>query len=107
MSTNAIFKGDDTGAFGIDFITIELENPLGNEISKAIFVCGCIQKPFKNPQFPLIVNFDSKETKQLRIGNQNVCYLVVYDAQGRQKTCQGTLVFGAKDGVLNNGGCNC
>lgn len=105
--TNPIYKGDDTSSFGNDFITIDLENPLGYTISKAVFVCGCIQKTFEEPEFPLIVNFDSQETEKLKLGNQNVCFLVVYDSQGRQKTCQGTLTFGAQNGVLNDGGCSC
>lgn len=105
--TNPVFKGDDTGSFGNNFITINLDNPQGYVISKAIFVCGCIQKPFNNPTFPLRVNFDSQETQKLRLGNQNVCYLVVYDSEGRQQTCQGTLTFGTKDGVINNGGSCC
>lgn len=105
MSSNAIFKGDDSGAFGNNFITINLENPLGYSISKAIFVCGCIQKPFKNPVFPLRINLTSQETAKLR--SSNVCYLVVYDSEGRQKTCQGSLTFNAQNGVINNGGICC
>lgn len=105
MSSNAIFKGDDSGAFGNNFITINLDNPLGYPISKAIFVCGCIQKPFKNPVFPLRINLTSQETAKLR--SSNVCYLVVYDSEGRQKTCQGSLTFNAQNGVINNGGICC
>jgi hypothetical protein len=105
MSSNAIFKGDDSGAFGNNFITINLDNPLGYPISKAIFVCGCIQKPFKNPVFPLRINLTSQETVKLR--SSNVCYLVVYDSEGRQKTCQGSLTFNAQNGVINNGGICC
>lgn len=105
MSSNAIFKGDDSGAFGNNFITINLDNPLGYPISKAIFVCGCIQKPFKNPVFPLTINLTSQETVKLR--SSNVCYLVVYDSEGRQKTCQGSLTFNAQNGVINNGGICC
>lgn len=102
--TNPIYKGDDTAAFNnAVFIFIELDNPNGYTISKAIFVCGCIKKPYNNPTFPLKINFTSQETKQLKIGNQNVCYLVVYDEQGRQRTCQGTLTFSAKSGVICNG----
>lgn len=105
MSSNAIFKGDDSGAFGNNFITINLDNPLGYTISKAVFVCGCIQKPFKNPVFPLRINLTSQETAKLR--SSNVCYLVVYDSEGRQKTCQGSLTFNAQNGVINNGGICC
>lgn len=101
MSTNAIYKGDDSGAFGNNFITINLANPNNYEVSKVIFVCGCIQKPFNNPVFPLTINLSSEETEKLR--SSNVCYLVAYDSQGRQKTCKGTLTFNAQNGVLPNG----
>lgn len=99
--TEPIFKGDNTAAFDGSFITINLQNPLGFPISKAIFVCGCIKKPYNNPDFPLVVNFTSEETETLN--SSNVCYLVVYDSEGRQKTCQGTLTFPAIQGVICNG----
>lgn len=101
MSTNAIFKGDNTQAFGNNFLTINLNNPLNYAISKAVFVCGCLKKPFNNPQFPLIVNFNSQESQTLR--PNNVGYLVVYDEQGRQRTCNGTITFKAQNGVIYNG----
>lgn len=101
MSTNAIYKGDNTAAFGNNFITINLNNPLGYTVSKAILVCGCIQKTFENPEFPLIINLTSQETNQLR--SSNVCYLVVFDSEGRQKTCNGTITFKAQNGVICNG----
>lgn len=103
--TNSIYMGDNTGAFGNTFITINLENPLEYPISKAIFVCGCIQKTFENPQFPLRINFDSSETTTLR--TTNTCFLVVFDEQGRQKTCKGSLVFKAQNGVLSQNGVCC
>ena len=99
--TQSIFKGDDTAAFGNSFITINLENPLEYPISKATFVCGCFQKSFENPIFPLVINFTSQETA--KFSNANTCYLVVYDSIGRQKTCQGTLTFKAQNGVICNG----
>lgn len=102
MSSNIpIFKGDNSGAFGQDFITINLNNPYGYPISKAIFVCGCLQKTFQNPQFPLVINFTSQETSNFN--SLNTCYLVVFDQQGRQKTCQGNLTFKAQNGVICNG----
>lgn len=100
-----IYKGDDTSAFGNSFITINLDNPLGYKVSKAIFVCGCIHKSFENPIFPLIINFNSDETESLR--NINTCYLVVYDSEGRQKTCKGTLSFKAQNGVITQNGTCC
>lgn len=102
MSTNIpIYKGDNSGAFGNNFITINLENPLEYPISKAIFVCGCIRKEYPNPIFPLVINFSSAETSHFK--DSNICYLVVYDSEGRQKTCQGTLTFKAQNGVICNG----
>lgn len=95
-----IYKGDDTSAFGNSFLEIKIKNPYEFVISKAIFLCGHnIKKEFENPQFPLIVNFDSSETKQLCINNE--CYLVVFDELGRQKTCKGSYNIKAKEGVYN------
>ena len=106
MSENIpIYKGDDTGAFGNQFITINLDNPDEYIISKAIFICGCFQRTYKNPIFPLVVNLSSEETAQLK--STNICYLVVFDEEGRQKTCKGQLVFSAQNGVLNNGRRTC
>lgn len=96
-----IFQGDDTGSFGGKLITINLYNPLNYQISKAIFVCECITKTYLNPTFPIEINFSSEETKQMRAINQ--CFLVVYDQQGRQKTCPGTLTLKSQKGVLPNG----
>lgn len=103
--SNAIFKGDNTAAFGNDFLTINLDNPAGYEISKVIFVCGCIRKSITNPTFPLVINFTSEETSRMR--GSNVCYLVAYDSEGRQKTCQGSLTFNAQNGVICNDGTCC
>ena len=97
---NDIYKGDDWSAFGGTGITINLINPMEYTVSKVIFVCGCIQKVYENPIFPLQVRLTSEESKRLNINN--ICNLVAYDEQGRQKTCQGTLSFTAKNGVINN-----
>ena len=105
---NSIYKGDNTAAFGNNFITIELDNPLGYEISKAQFVVngGCPYiAPIENPDFPLLINFSSEQTAKLRASN--VGQLVVWDSQGRQKTCQGQIVFSAQNGVISNGRCSC
>ena len=92
------FKGDNTGAFGGNFITIDLVNPYEFEVSKAIFIVGCVKKEFENPVFPLTINFDEEESKRLNF--KNTAYLVVYDSEGRQKTCKGTLNFPMKEGVI-------
>lgn len=98
-----IYKGDDTGAFGNSFITINLDNPNDYEVSKVVFVCGCVYKEFENPTFPIVINLTSEETNKLKASN--VCYLVAYDSEGRQKTCKGTLTFNAQNGVISDGTC--
>ena len=117
MSSNAIFKGDNTGAFGHNFITITVHNPNQYPISKIEFVTNsgaCIvPKPFTDPNnfqqetIELVINYDSTETPKLKNG-ANVGNLVVYDMEGRQTTCQQSLTFYAKNGVISkNGQCNC
>ena len=95
-----IFQGDDTSAFGGVLLRINLYNPLDYPIKKAIFVCGCIIKEFDNPTFPIDINFNNEETEKLRSVNQ--CFLIVYDMQGKQKTCRGTITIKAQKGVLPN-----
>ena len=111
MSTNAIFKGDDTGAFGNKFITIKTKNPELYPISKLIFVTngGCDIAPkvfidennFQQAEIELVVNYTSEETQKLNAVNTG--NLVAYDMDGRQSTCPQTLTFTAKNGVL----CKC
>lgn len=94
------YKGDDTQAFGKDFITINLNNPNQYEISKVEFVVnsGCIRKPFTNPVFPLKVNFTSKETAKFTLHNTG--YLIAYDNKGRPKQCNGKIEFNFENGVI-------
>lgn len=97
------YKGDHTGAFGNQFITIELNNPNNYVISKAQFVVngGCPYiEPISNPVFPLKVNLNSEQTEKLRA--TNVGNLVVWDDQGRPKQCDGSLTFDFKNGVICN-----
>lgn len=101
MSNDMVFKGDDTSSFNKNFIKIDIRNPNGFIISKAIFVCGCIKKVYNNPSFPIIINFDSKESQLLR--PVNIGYLVVYDENGKQRTCNNILKFKAKNGVIYHG----
>lgn len=93
-----IFKGDNSAAFGRNFITIHLNNPYEFEVTKAIFKCGCIVKEFENPIFPLRISFDEEETKQFNFNN--VCYLAVFDSMGRKRTCKGKLNFTAQGQVV-------
>lgn len=102
-----IYKGDNTAAFGNNYITIYLNNPLEYPVSKAEFVVnnGCPKlQPIENPVFPLVINFTSEQTAQLQANNTGK--LVVWDSQGRQLTCKGTLTFSAQNGVIYNG-CQC
>lgn len=111
MATNAIFKGDDTGALGNHFITIKLKNPELYPISKLKFVvnggCGIAPKEFtdennfQQEEIELVVNFSSEETSKLNATNTG--NLVGYDMENRQFTCPQTLTFTAKNGVL----CKC
>ena len=91
-----IVKGDNTAAFGGNFLTISLDNETGTEIivTKAVFACGPIRLEFNDPVFPLTINLTEEQTAQLDYENE--CYLAVWDGQGRKLTCKGTLAFGAE-----------
>lgn len=86
-----IYKGDDTGAFGANFLTISLENAENVTISKAVFRCNEITKEFENPVFPIKINLTAEETSMLY--EDNTCYLAVYDEKGLKKTCEGSFVI--------------
>ena len=96
----AIYKGDDTSAFGQHFIKIDVNNPAGYIISKCIFQCGPIQKVFTRPQFPIYVDFSHVESERLYQASE--CYLQIFDEQGRRQTCKGTLTFTAQPKVVDN-----
>lgn len=109
MTCNAIYKGDNTAAFGNSYITIHITNPEEVPISKIMFVVngGIITKTFTDENnfttedIELVVNFNSGETAKLNA--RNVGNLVVYDTQDRQLTCNQSLTFSAKNGVI----CKC
>lgn len=112
---SAIFKGDNTGAFGNNFLTIKVVNPDLHQISKLLFSVngGCIQKPFygkdynyfQQEEIVLSVNFDSKETQKLNA--TNVGNLIAYDEHGNQYTCIESVKFYAQNGVITNAKCGC
>ena len=116
MSSNAVFKGDDTAAFGNNFITITIRNPNKFPVSKieAATNSGCCipNKPFTDPgmfqteTITLYVNYSSDESAQLNQG-ANTLNLVVFDELGRQRTCPQTLVFYAQNGVILRNGQSC
>lgn len=99
-----MYQGDNTEAFGGTFLSVNLTNDTGYAVSKAVWKCGKLRKEFANPTFPLIINLDSKETKELY--ENNTCYLAVWDSEGRKKTCEGSLNFQTKAEVVN-GECSC
>ena len=116
MASNAIFKGDDTSAFGNTYITITVKNPLLYPISKIEFITNssmCIPaKIFTDPTnnfqtetITLTVNYTSAESAKLR--DANVGNLVAYDMNGKQATCQQSLTFYAKNGVISRNGQSC
>jgi len=96
----AIYKGDDTAAFGQDFIIINCSGLEGQTISKAIFQCGPIQKIYTRPQFPIRVNFTHEESKKLYQNSE--CYLQVFDENGLRQTCEGMLPFTAQAQVVQD-----
>lgn len=99
----AIYKGDDTGAFGNNFITITLKNPENLQVTKAQFVVngGCPYiEPVENPDFPMVINFNSEQTEQLRA--TNVGKLLAWDFKNRRSTCVGQVTFDCKNGVICN-----
>lgn len=117
MSSNAIFKGDDTGAFGNQFITITVKNPLLYPISKLEAVTNSgtrinnkvftDESDFQVETITLTINYDSAESLKLNQG-ANILNLVAYDDQGRQTTCKQSLTFYAKNGVISRDGqCQC
>ena len=96
---DSIHKGDNTAAFGKNFISIEIENPENVIVSKLIFKVGCISKENINPTaFPWLVNITSAETAKLNY--INVGYLEAYDELGRGEECEGCIVFKVKNGVF-------
>lgn len=113
----AIFKSDDTDAFGNKFITITVKNSNLYPISKLVAVTNsgtCIENKtftdennFQREDIELVINYSSKETPKLNQG-ANILNLVAYDMSGKQSTCPQSLTFYAKNGVISkNGQCFC
>lgn len=96
-------RGDDTQAFGGSFLLINLTNETGMPVKKAVWKSGSVIKTFLDPIFPLEVNLTSSESKKL--DSTNICYLAVWDDQGRKKTCIGQFKFTTEPEVVNDGHC--
>lgn len=93
MSQN-IYQGDNTAAFGGNFLTIDVSAGEGMPvplITKAELKIGCFTKVIENPTFPLKINLTEEETTHLK--TENTAYLAVWDNQGRKKTCEGSLII--------------
>lgn len=88
----AINRGDNTRAFGSNFLRIYLNNPNNLFISKAVFhINGELEKVYENPVFPLNVNFTGEET--MRLKQDNTCKLALWDESGRRRTADGKFTF--------------
>ena len=86
-----LFRGDNTAAFGGNFLTINLttESEILPTITRAELKIGCICKKFENPTFPMTINLTEEESGKLQAVNN--AYLALWDVDGRKKTCQGTI----------------
>lgn len=98
-----LFQGDDTAAFGGNFLSIYLtvKDEEGNiiepqpKIIKAEIKIGCIRKIFENPDFPILeINLTNQETATLKAVNN--IYMAVWDENGLKRTCEGMISFEAQ-----------
>ena len=93
------FKDDDFGAFDQKGLIIDAVGiPEGFVISKAELRVGPVVEIYdQEPIFPIEWTPDAETTELLDYANE--CYLAVYDAEGRKKTCQGhfTLIVREKE----------
>ncbi len=95
----SINRGDNTRAFGGDFLRIHLNNPNNLIITKAVFqVNGDLEKVYYEPKFPLKVNFSGEETFDLQ--QMNVCKLALWDDSGRRRTAEGKFTFFVKENQI-------
>ena len=97
----SINRGDNTGAFGQDFLRIYLNNPNELYITKAVFqINGNLEKEFDEPKFPLRINFTGAETELL--AQVNTCKLALWDEYGRRRTADGKFTFFCKENRINS-----
>lgn len=97
----SINRGDNTGAFGNDFLRIYLNNPNNLYIQKAVFqINDDLTKEYYDPIFPLRVNFTGAETNLLR--QVNICKLALWDEFGRRRTADGKFTFFVKENRISD-----
>lgn len=94
-----IYQGDDTNAFGQNFLEVELEDiPEGFTISKVgIKITNLDIIYIENPPVHFYLNLTSEQTELLT--HKNSIKMIAFDEQGRQTTCEGGIEFVAKAGV--------
>lgn len=96
------YRADDTNAFGNHLLTIELDTSDFDEdvvITKVEIQCGMLTlPPIENPVFPLTLDLNAQQTKQLQ--NNNPVYLRVYDEEGLRQTCEGSIEFPTQKEVV-------
>ena len=96
----SINRGDNTGAFGQDFLRIYLNNPNDIYIKKAVFqINDDLEKEYIEPVFPLRVNFTGAETESLH--QVNFCKLALWDEAGRRRTADGKFTFFVKENHIS------
>ena len=92
----SIYRGDNTGAFGNDFLRIYLNNPNKLIITKAVIqINNKLDKIYEYPSFPLRVNFTGAETEMLE--QRNTCKMALWDEYGRRRTAEGKFNFYVKE----------
>lgn len=97
----SINKGDNTGAFGNDFLRIYLNNPNNLYIQRALIqINGDLEKDYFEPVFPLRVNFTGEETNLLH--QVNTVKLALWDEYGRRRTADGKFTFFMKENHINS-----
>jgi hypothetical protein len=95
----SINKGDNTGAFGNEFLRIYINNPSNMYIQKAVVhINGNLEKEYYEPTFPLRVNFTGQETEML--SQVNHCKLALWDEHGRRRTAEGKFTFFVKENCI-------
>ena len=93
MTEDIRYKGDDFGAFGGDFLTLNVTNNTGEPTSLVAVQIGNVLKKYPivilaGETGTLHISMDSRETKQLM--HKNKLYAAAYDSAGRKLTCQST-----------------
>ena len=87
-NANALYRGDDSGAFGQQLLKVEVNNPHELIISRLDIKIGdTIVIPVNNPTFPLFINLTAQQTAILK--DSNKITFACYDQFGLKKTCKG------------------